>query len=257
LIEKHKITAASLVPVMIRRIVSLPEETKAKYDLSSLRILMASGSALSLDLKRAATELFGEVLYDLYGSTEIGWVAIATPESIKEKPKSVGKPVEGIEVAIFDKDGHKVPVGETGELYIKSGVIFSGYTSGEEKAQIDGYMSIGDLGRLDDEGYLYVAARSDDMAVIGGENVYPVEVEEVIESMEAVSEVTVLPIDDDEFGQVFAAFVVGDTTEAAVKKHCKSELASYKVPRKVKVVEELPRTSTGKVLKRELAAQLD
>lgn len=257
LIEEHQITAASLVPVMIRRIVSLPDEIKDKYDLSSLRILMASGSALSLDLKKAATELFGEVLYDLYGSTEIGWVAIATPESIKERPKSVGKPVEGIDVAVFDKDGNRLPANETGELYIKSDVLFAGYTSGETKDQRDGFMSIGDLGKLDDDGYLYVDARSDDMAVIGGENVYPIEVEEVIESMDGVTEVTVLAVPDDEFGQVFAAFVVGKVTEAAVRKHCKGELASYKVPRQIEVVDELPRTSTGKVLKRELLASLD
>ncbi|MBA2725602.1 MAG: AMP-binding protein [Actinobacteria bacterium] len=252
MIEEHQVTTASLVPVMIRRIVSLPDATKEKYDLSSLRILMASGSSLSLDLKKAATELFGEVLYDLYGSTEIGWVAIATPQTIKDRPKSVGKPVEGIEVAVFDKAGTKLPPNETGELYVKSGVLFTGYTSGETKDQREGLMSIGDLGRLDDEGYLYVDARSDDMAVIGGENVYPVEVEEVIESMAGVTEVTVLPVPDEEFGQVLAAFVVGTPSEAAIREHCAAELASYKVPRTVKILDELPRTSTGKVLKREI-----
>lgn len=254
-IEEHQVTAASLVPVMIRRIVSLPDATKKKYDVSSLRILMASGSSLSLDLKKAATELFGEVLYDLYGSTEIGWVAIATPQTIKDRPKSVGKPVEGIDVAVFDKAGNRLPPNETGELYVKSDVLFTGYTSGDTKDQRDGFMSIGDLGKLDDEGYLYVDARSDDMAVIGGENVYPVEVEEVIESMAGVTEVTVLPVPDEEFGQVLAAFVVGTPSEAAIRQHCAAELASYKVPRTIEIVDELPRTSTGKVLKRELQAR--
>ena len=257
LIEEHSATAVSLVPVMIRRIVQLPDEVKRRYDLSSLRIVLASGSAISQDLKKAATELFGEVLYDLYGSTEAGWVAIATPEDIKKNPKSLGKPTAGIEVAVFSPEGDKLPPGETGELYIKSNYMFEGYTSGETKDERDGFMSIGDLGRLDDEGYLYIESRSDDMVIIGGENVYPIEVEDAIESLDGVNEVTVLGIDDDEYGHVLAAFVVGDVTEDSVIAACKEELASYKVPKKVKVVDELPRTSTGKVLKRELVDQLD
>jgi fatty-acyl-CoA synthase len=255
LIEEHRASAASFVPVMVRRIVSLPEEVKARYDLSSLRIVMTSGSALSIDLKRAATELFGEVLYDLYGSTEVGWVAIASPEVIKERPRSVGRPVEGIEVAVFSSEGERLPRGETGELYIKSDVLFEGYTSGETKDSRDGFMSVGDLGRLDEEGYLYIESRSDDMVVIGGENVYPIEVEETIEEIPGVSEVTVLGIEDDEYGQVLAAFVVGDTDEEEIRSRCKEELASYKVPRKIEILDELPRTSTGKVLKRDLAAR--
>ena len=256
-IERHRATAASFVPVMLRRIVSLPEETKNKYDLSSLRIVMTSGSALSVDLKKAATELFGEVLYDLYGSTEVGWVAIATPRSIKERPRSVGLPVDGIEVGVFSPSGEKLPPGETGELYIKSEVLFEGYTSGDKAKIQDGYMSIGDLGRLDEDGYLYIESRSDDMVVIGGENVYPIEVEETIESIEGVTEVTVLGVPDDEYGQVLAAFVVGSADEDTIISKCKEELASYKVPRQVKILSELPRTSTGKVLRRDLMKDLD
>ena len=257
LIDKHKATVASLVPVMIRRIVSLDDDIKAKYDMSSLRIVMASGSALSQDLKKEATKLFGEVLYDLYGSTEIGWVAIARPQDIVQKPKSVGRPVEGIDIAVFSAEGERLPAGEIGELYVKSDVLFEGYTSGETKDSRDGYMSIGDLGKLDDDGFLYIESRSDDMVIVGGENIYPIEVEEVIESMPGVTEVTVFGVSDDEYGHVLVAFVVGDTTEDDVRSACKDELASFKVPRRVQVVDELPRTSTGKVLKRELIAQLE
>lgn len=256
LIEEHGATVASFVPVMMRRIVSLPDEVKKKYDLSSLRIVIASGSAISQDLKNEARELFGDVLYDLYGSTEIGWVAIATPEDMEKKPRSVGRPVEGIEIGVFSEDGEQLPPNETGELFVKSQVLFEGYTSGESKDERDGFMSIGDLGKLDDDGYLYVESRSDDMVVVGGENVYPVEVEEVIESMDGVSEVTVLGVEDDEYGHVLAAFVVGKVTPEKVRKACRSELASFKVPRKITILKELPRTSTGKVLKRELAEQL-
>ena len=257
LIDKHKATVASLVPVMMRRIVSLDDDVKEKYDLSSLRIVMASGSALSHDLKKEATKLFGEVLYDLYGSTEIGWVAIARPQDIATKPKSVGRPVDGIDVAVFAPDGKKLPAGEIGELYIKSDVLFEGYTSGETKDSRDGYMSIGDLGKLDEEGFLYIESRSDDMVIVGGENIYPIEVEEVIESIPGVTEVTVFGVPDDEYGHVLVAFVVGSTTEEAVRSVCSEELASFKVPRKVRIVDELPRTSTGKVLKRELIKQFE
>ena len=256
LIDEHRATAASFVPVMMRRIVSLDDEVKSKYDMSSLRIVMASGSVLSEDLRKAAIELFGDVLYDLYGSTEIGWVAIATPEDMRKRPKTVGRPVEGIDVAIFSPAGDRLPPGETGELYVKSDILFEGYTSGEAKNEREGYMSIGDLGRLDDAGYLYVESRSDDMVVVGGENVYPIEVEQVIEDVSGVSEVTVFGLEDEEYGQVLVAFVVGSVSEEDVRVACKNELASYKVPRRVEIVDELPRTSTGKVLKRELVEQL-
>jgi fatty-acyl-CoA synthase len=256
LIEEHQATAASFVPVMIRRIVSLDDEIKKRYDLGSLRIVLASGSALSLDLKREATSLLGEVLYDLYGSTEAGWVAIATPEDMRQKPRSVGRPVDGIEVAIFGESGERKSFDEVGEIYVKSNVMFEGYTSGENKAEREGYISIGDLGRVDTDGHLYIESRTDDMVVIGGENVYPIEVEETIENIEGVTEVTVLGVDDDEFGQVLAAFVVGSVDESTIAATCRRELASYKVPRHIRVVDELPRTSTGKVLKRELLGRL-
>ena len=257
LIDKHDATVASLVPVMMRRIVSLDEDVKSRYDMSSLRIVMASGSALSQDLKKEATRLFGEVLYDLYGSTEIGWVAIARPQDIVERPKSVGRAVDGIDIAVFSKEGEKLPPNEIGELYVKSDVLFEGYTSGETKDSRDGYMSIGDLGKLDEDGFLYIESRSDDMVIVGGENIYPIEVEEVIESISGVTEVTVFGLPDDEYGHVLVAFIVGSTSEDEVRSTCKEELASFKVPRRIEIVDELPRTSTGKVLKRELIERLE
>ncbi|HWC13181.1 MAG TPA: AMP-binding protein [Actinomycetota bacterium] len=254
--DRHKATAASFVPVMLRRIVSLDEETKRRYDLSSLRIVMASGSVMSTDLRRASTELFGHVLYDLYGSTETGWVAIATPQDIATKPKTVGKPVEGIDVAVFSPGGRRLGAGETGELYIKSNILFEGYTSGESRDERDGYMSIGDYGKLDADGYLFVESRTDDMVVVGGENVYPIEVEQVIESIDGVTEVTVLGIEDEEYGHVLAAFAVGTADPSLIEKTCKAELASYKVPKRIEVLDELPRNATGKVVKRRLIEQL-
>jgi fatty-acyl-CoA synthase len=255
LIDEHGATAASFVPVMVRRILSLDDDIKTRYNLSSLRVVMASGSVLSNDVRRGATELFGPVLYDLYGSTEAGWVAIATPSDMLKESHTVGRPVPGIEVKAMNPTGETLPTGETGELYVRSKVTFEGYISGEEaKTGGEGWMSIGDLGHVDADGYLYVEGRADDMVVVGGENVYPVEVEQVIENVPGVSEVAVVGLPDEEYGQILAAFIAGDVTEEEIVKACKRELASYKVPRRIQVMDELPRNATGKVLKRELGA---
>ncbi|MDP9069161.1 MAG: AMP-binding protein [Actinomycetota bacterium] len=256
LIEQHRATAASFVPVMIKRIVSLPEEVRARYDLSTLRVVLASGSAISPELRAAARETFGDLLYDLYGSTEIGWVTIATPEDMKAKPNTVGKPVPGIEIAVFSPQGDRLPAGQTGELFIKSDILFEGYTSGETKDERDGYMSIGDVGHLDDDGHLFIEGRADDMVIVGGENIYPIEIEALIESIDGVDEAAVLGVADEEYGEVLAAFVVGSASPDEITKVCKQELASFKVPRRIEKVPELPRTSTGKVIKRELLNNL-
>jgi fatty-acyl-CoA synthase len=253
LIDRHRCTAASFVPVMVRRMVSLPDEVKERYDLSSLRIVMASGSVLGQEVRRSASELFGSVLYDLYGSTEAGWVAIATPDDMLKEKHTVGRPVPGIEVRVMGADDEPLGARETGEIYIRSKVMFEGYISGEStKGTSDGWMSIGDLGHIDDEGFLFIEGRADDMVVVGGENVYPVEVEEVIETLGGVDEVAVVGVPDDEYGQILAAFVVGTATPEDITAACKKELASYKVPRKIHVLDELPRNATGKVLKRDL-----
>jgi fatty-acyl-CoA synthase len=241
---------------MIKRIATL-DKSKKDYDLSSLRLVLASGSAISPDLRKAAIEVFGEVLYDLYGSTEIGWVSIADPEAMRHDMKTVGKPVRGVELAIFSDDGKRCEAGAVGEIYVKSEILFEGYTSGEKKDEREGYTTIGDLGRVDEEGYLFIEGRADDMVVVGGENVYPVEIEEVIEGIDGVDEAAVLGVQDEEYGEVLAAFVVGSVSEDEVQKVCKKELASYKVPRRVEFLPELPRTSTGKVVKRELISSLD
>jgi fatty-acyl-CoA synthase len=252
LMEEYRVTAASLVPVMIRRILALPASKRSDRDLSALRIVLASGSQMSPELRQDAMDLFGDVLYDLYGSTEAGWVAIATPEDIREDPKTLGKPVAGVDVAVFDENGDKVPTGETGVFHVKSDVVFEGYASGEETPGRKGYISIGDTGYVDDKGRLFVEGREDEMVVIGGENVYPAEIEETIEGLDGVDEVAVVGVPDDEYGEVLAAFVRGRVDPDRVRDACREELASFKVPKIVEVVDELPRTSTGKVVKKEL-----
>jgi fatty-acyl-CoA synthase len=252
LIEHHRATACSFVPLMLRRIASQAEGDRSDRDLSTVRIVLVSGSALSPDLRDAVTDLFGDVLYDLYGSTEAGWVAIARPEDVRERPGSVGRPVPGAEVTAFSPDGRRLDPGGTGELHVRGSAVFEGYVGGEEHRERDGFLALGDLGRLDEDGYLYVEGRDDDMVVVGGENVYPVEVEEAISRLDGVDDVAVLGVDDPEYGQVLAAFYQGPADPDEIREACRDALASYKVPRRIERVDELPRTATGKVLKREL-----
>ncbi|HEX2030083.1 MAG TPA: AMP-binding protein [Actinomycetota bacterium] len=254
-VEHHGATAASLVPAMIHRIVELPDDVRGGYDVSSLRIVLASGSALGRGLRERARRTFGDVLYDLYGSTEAGWVAVATPEDMRRRPDAVGRPVPGVDVAVLSPAGDRLGPGETGELHVVTGATFEGYTSGEPPGRRPGHVSLGDLGRIDEEGYLFVEGRADDMVVVGGENVYPVEVEEAIQGLDGVDEVAVVGVDDEELGKVLSAFVVGRVDAEAVRDQCRKQLASFKVPRRVEVVDELPRTATGKVKKRELVGR--
>jgi acyl-CoA synthetase (AMP-forming)/AMP-acid ligase II len=255
LIGRHRATACALVPVMVRRILDLPEGTRTRHDVSSLRIVLVSGSALPPDLRERAAETFGDVLHDLYGSTEAGWVGVASPTDAQRRPGTVGRPVEGVEVAILTPDGRPVEAGEHGEVHVRSSARFEGYTSGHRASERAGYLSLGDIGWLDKDGYLHVEGRADDMAVIGGENVYPAEVEEVIRRVDGVTDVAVAAIPDEEYGQALAAFVVGSVPPEAVLKACRAELASFKVPRRVESVDDLPRTATGKVRVRDLVSE--
>lgn len=247
-LAEHRVTAMSVVPVMLQRMLDL----EGPHLDPSLRLILVSGSALGANLRERARARFGDVLYDLYGSTEAGWIAIATPETMRTAPESVGKPALGVEVALLDEQGNRVDEGE-GEIAVRSSLTFEGYASGEETDERAGFLAMGDLGRFDDQGHLYVLGRTDDMVVVGGENVYPVEVEAVIDDVEGVEDVAVFGVADEELSEVLAAFVVGDVDADAVRSACEEHLASYKVPRRIEVVDELPRTATGKVLRRELA----
>lgn len=247
---EHHATALSLVPVMIRRILDVPEETRDSYDLSQVRILLASGSAMPQELRERTMELFGSVLYDLYGSTEAGWTAVATPDDIRQRPGTQGRPVPGVTIELRDEHGELVPPGDDGEVHVSSSANFEGYLSSDGD-DAEG-VATGDLGRIDEDGYLYIEGRADDMAVVGGENVYPAEVERVIDRLDGVHDVAVLGVDDEEYGEVLAAFVVGDVTEDEVLEACRSDLAPYKVPKHVRLVDDFPRTSSGKIRKIEL-----
>jgi fatty-acyl-CoA synthase len=257
LTAQHGCTALVVVPVMLQRILELPPETVERYDLRALRVIAASGSALPGELAIEVMDRFGDVLYNLYGSTEVAWATIATPQDLREAPGTAGKPPRGTVVKIYDDDGKPVPtVGETGRIFVGNDLQFEGYTGGGNKDVIDGLMSSGDVGHFDAQGRLFIDGRDDDMIVSGGENVFPQEVEDLLSSHDQIAEAAVFGVDDEKFGQRLKAVVVTKgskkISEDEVKKYVKSNLAGYKVPRDVEFIDELPRNATGKVLKREL-----
>jgi fatty-acyl-CoA synthase len=257
-IAQYQVESAPMVPVMVQRIMQLPEETRRMYDTSSLRSIPLSGSALPGELAIKFMDEFGDVLYNLYGSTEVAWATIATPADLRASPGTAGPPPRGTILRIYDLDGHEVPDGETGRIFVGNEMLFEGYTGGGNKDVIDGLMSSGDVGYLDEEGRLHVSGRDDDMIVSGGENVFPREVEDLISKMDGVQEVAVIGIDDEEFGQRLKAFVSrkgSKPTEDEIKAKVKSDLARYKVPREVEFMDELPRNATGKILKKDLKAR--
>jgi acyl-CoA synthetase (AMP-forming)/AMP-acid ligase II/carbon monoxide dehydrogenase subunit G len=254
-IAEHQVTSAPMVPVMVQRIMQLPEETRRKYDTSSLRSIPLSGSALPGGLAIQFMDEFGDVLYNLYGSTEVAWATIATPEDLRAAPGTAGPPPRGTVLKIYDENGNELPQGETGRIFVGNEMLFEGYTGGGNKDVIDGLMSTGDVGYLDEDGRLHVSGRDDDMIVSGGENVFPREVEDLISKMDGVQEVAVIGVADEEFGQRLKAFVVrkgNKPSEDEVKAKVKTDLARYKVPREVEFLDELPRNATGKILKKEL-----
>jgi fatty-acyl-CoA synthase len=256
-IAQHHCTTLVVVPVMLSRILELPPETIDRYDLRDLRIIGASGSALPGPLATEVMDRFGDVLYNLYGSTEVAWATIAQPQDLRAAPGTAGKPPFGTIVKLYDEDGNEVADGETGRIFVGNELVFDGYTGGGGKDIINGLMSTGDVGHFDDGHRLFVDGRDDEMIVSGGENVFPREVEDCLSHHQAVDEAAVVGVDDEKFGQRLRAFVVLTSESAAsedeLKAHVKAQLASYKVPREIVFLDELPRNATGKVLKRELA----
>jgi fatty-acyl-CoA synthase len=249
-----------VVPTMLQRIVGLDPDVIKKYDTSALRIIFCAGSALSPQVGNKATELFGDVIYNLYGSTEVAVATVATPEEWKRKPGTVGKAPVGCTVNLYDENGKLVTQPNvTARIFVGSGLKFEGYTGGGTKDEIDGLLSAGDVGHFDDEGLLFIDGRDDDMIVSGGENVFPAEVENLLVEHPAVADAAVVGVDDSDFGQRLKAFVVlrdGQNASADdLKGLVKSSLARHKVPREIEFVDELPRNATGKLLRKELTQQ--
>jgi acyl-CoA synthetase (AMP-forming)/AMP-acid ligase II len=264
LVDRHAATGLCVVPVMFDRIMDLPDDVRARYSGRSMRFAAASGSRMRPDVVIKFMDQFGDVVYNNYNATEAGMIATATPADLRAAPDTAGRPAEGTDIRILDADFRERPTGEVGTIYVRNSTQFDGYTGGateKGKAFHDGYMSSGDVGYLDDAGRLFVVGRDDEMIVSGGENVYPIEVEKTLAAHPGVAEAAVLGVDDEQYGQRLAAFVVLDAGAAAtpetLKAHVRENLASYKVPRQIAVLDELPRGSTGKILRRELQALLD
>jgi fatty-acyl-CoA synthase len=257
LIADHKADMLVAVPTMLHRIVELAPDVIAKYDTSSLKTIAIAGSALTPELSNRVQDTFGDVLYNIYASTECGFATIATPDELRLAPGTAGRSPVVSEVVLFDEHDRRVyGANKRGRIFIRSGARFEGYTDGRSKQIIDGYMSSGDMGHFDENGLLFVDGRDDDMIVSGGENVFPQEVENLLIERDDVFDAAVVGVDDSDFGKRLRAFIVSqpgarqDVEE--IKLYVKSNLARYKVPRDVVFIDELPRNATGKLLRRVL-----
>jgi fatty-acyl-CoA synthase len=258
-VQESRADVLAAVPVMIQRILGLPDETLAKYDLSSVRITSLSGSALPGELALAWMDRFGDSVYNLYGSTEVSYATVATPEDLRAAPGTAGRPPRGTTVRIVGENGREVPQGDVGRIFVGNDMSFDGYTGGGGKEIVDGLLCSGDVGHIDAGGRLFIDGRDDEMIVSGGENVFPREVEDLLADHEAVEEVAVIGVEDTEFGQRLKGFIVlragQDVSEGDLKAHVKANLAGYKTPREIEFMDELPRNATGKILKRDLQAR--
>lgn len=257
LLVEHRCTAMMVVPTMLRRFMDLDEEQLRRIDHGRLRMIASGGAKLDASLVLAVAERFGPVLHNLYGATEASYVTIATPADLAAEPTTAGRPPLGVEVAII-RDGARVPTGESGQIFVRSGSQISKYTNGTSKETLNGMLNTGDTGRLDAAGRLFVEGRSDGMIISGGENVFPEEVELALGKHPDIVDAAVVAVSDEDFGQRLRAFVVprdgADVAAADVKTYIGTELSRSRVPRDVIVVPDLPRGAQGKVTKTTLDA---
>lgn len=260
LVDRHQATGLAVVPVMFDRIMELPDDVRNRYSGRSLRFAAASGSRMRPDVVTAFMDQFGDVIYNNYNATEAGMIATATPEDLRAAPDTAGKPAGGTEIRILDPEFNEMPTGAVGAIYVRNDTQFDGYTSGTTKDFHAGFMSSGDVGYLDEAGRLFVVGRDDEMIVSGGENICPIEVEKTLAAHPEVAEAAVIGVDDEQYGQRLAAFVVlgpgSAVTPETLKQHVRDNLANYKVPREISILDELPRGSTGKILRAELQARV-
>jgi acyl-CoA synthetase (AMP-forming)/AMP-acid ligase II len=243
-----------VVPVMLQRLLEIQPVS------THLRVVATSGSSLPGGLAIRFMDAYGDILYNLYGSTEASWASIATPADLRWAPTTAGRPPHGTLVAILDENGEPVAPGTVGQIFVGNSMLFDGYTSGTAKHMHDGLLATGDLGHLDEDGLLYVDGREDDMIVSGGENVFPGAVENLLSGLPQVREVAVVGVPDYDFGHRLAAYIVlrpGESLDAeSVREYVRHYLARYYVPREVAFIDELPRNATGKVVTRYLTGRV-
>ena len=248
---------------VLARIMALPATVRDQYDASSLRCVAVSGSELPGELAWDFMDHFGDVLYNLYGTTEAAFASVATPADLRDDPNTAGSPLPGVRVEILDRRGRPVQRGEVGRVYALSRTSFNGYTDGTDRDRVRGMVFTGDLGRLDEKGWLSLAGRADDVIVTGGEKVHPVEVESVLLSHPAVADAAVVGVEDNVYGAVVQAYLVLEAdaapdddeeaaTMAALREYIRTRLGPRHRPRDLFVVDTLPRTETGKLRRRAL-----
>lgn len=263
LLDTYKATSTFSAPTPIRMICNLPEEVRAQYDTSSMNVMIANAAPWSFALKQQYVEVFPpESLFEIYGSTELGVNTILRPEDQMRKPGSCGKEAPMVEIRLYDDDGNIVTdtgAEATGEVFVRSSSVFADYYKQHDKFEEDhrdGFQTVGDIAYRDDEGFLYICDRKKDMIISGGMNIYPAEIEAALEAHPAIYEAAVFGIPSDDWGELVHAVIVrnpdAQIDEAGVDQHSRAHLASYKVPRSIEWISELPKTGSGKVLKRDL-----
>jgi long-chain acyl-CoA synthetase len=263
LVAAERVTSAFVVPTIVKRVLALPDEVRRRYDVSSLRSLIVGAAPFPLETKRAAIEYFGPCVYEYYGSTDAGLNTILPPAEQLARPSSCGKVLDGQEVVILDDRGNRLPPGEVGNIYVTNSLVRSMqyYKDPEKTRQAfrGEYMTVGDVGYLDADGYLYIVDRKTDMVISGGVNIYPAEIEETIHEHPAVLDVAVIGVPNDEWGEELKAVVQlkpgAHATADDLIDFCRERLADYKRPRSVDFVPEVPRNPSGKLLKREIRAR--
>jgi len=263
LVDKHRVTSTHLVPTMVRRLLDVPEEVTRGLDLSTLRTVICGAAPLFPEYKLAFLDRYGDCLYEYYGSTETGMNTLITPQEMRERLSSVGKAFTGNELILFDDMGQEVGDGERGVLYIHNQIMMDGYYKNDKattETSRGKYVTVGDVAIRDEDGYYYIVDRVKDMIIRGGVNIYPAEIEEVLASMKGIADVAVVGMPDQEFGEAVAAFVVYEEAvqpaEDDIKAYCREQMENHKIPTLILPTEEIPRTPTGKILKRELRERL-
>jgi fatty-acyl-CoA synthase/long-chain acyl-CoA synthetase len=261
LVQKYRVSTTFSAPTPIRLVVNLPVEVKARYDRSSMRRMIANAAPWSFALKEAYLADFPEdSLWEVYGSTELGVDTVLAPKDQRRKPGSCGQPAPGVEIRLFAEDGSEVTEPDVpGEVYVRSANNFLSYHKAAEKFEAgrrEDYLSVGDIAYRDAEGYYYICDRKSDMIISGGMNIYPAEIEAALERHPAVQEVAVFGIPSPDWGESVHAVVVAragqSVTIDALTAFARGHLAGYKVPRSVSFADELPKTGSGKILKRSL-----
>jgi len=258
LVERHRCTTTFMAPTLLKRIVDLPAEVRGRYDVSSMRSLVIAAAPCPMRVKEQALAMFGPVLYEFYGSTELGVNTVLRPEDVLRKPGSCGRAAPGVELMVLDDEGRPVPSGTPGELFVRryDGVFDEYYRNPAATAQTSRgeWMSVGDVAWMDDEGFVYICDRKRDMIISGGVNIYPAEIEDALHRHPAVEDAAVFGVPDPEWGErVHAAVQLRaghHATETELMEFCRAHIADYKTPREVSFHADFPRDTAGKLVKR-------